>query len=671
MQIGVDIGGTFTDLVLSDAGRLVIHKRLSTPANPARAMVAGLAAISPDGLAAVRSVSHGSTVATNAILERKGARTALITTAGFKDLLFIGRQDRPDLYALEPRLPPPLVPRDLCFEVPERLDFTGKVDTPLDLRALDEVLACLAEQQVEAIAVCLLYSYINPAHEQAIKARALQRGPWQEQQIALSSEVMPEFREYERASTAVLDAYVRPVMGRYLQRLENELPSSCVLRVMKSDGSVVSAARARAQAIQTALSGPAAGVIGAFHLASLAGYDQIITLDMGGTSTDVALCPGELVRRSDSKIDDLPLRKRVLDIVTIGAGGGSIARLDAGGALRVGPQSAGADPGPVAYGRGGDLVTVSDANLVLGRLDPAHFLGGDMTLHENAARAAVSTLAEQVELSLDAMALGVIDIANVNIDRAVRRVSIARGYDPRAFMLVAFGGAGPLHACEVAESLQMTRVLIPRYPGVLCALGLLVADVMLDYSRAVLQPVDGGTPGYLSQLVEDMTVQARAELTQEGIAGPQIRFTPLLDMRYAGQAYELTIPADFSQDQTAEALAAAFHEQHFASYGHAIPGWEVQVVNVRLEATGIVAKPAILVEPVVANEGANALLGQKQAVYRGGAGMIALYDRERLLPGARFSGPAILFQLDATTFLPPGWSARVDGYRNLILERSP
>ena len=452
MLVGVDIGGTFTDLVVSVDGHLKIHKLLSTPANPAQAMLAGLEIITPGGLSALQQVSHGSTVATNAILERKGAKTALITTQGFRDLLFIGRQNRPQLYALQPQLPPPLIPRQWCYEIPERLDYTGAVLTALDTKALDHVLDDIAAQGIESVAVCFLYSYVNAAHEQIVKQRILERGLLQEWQVALSSDVLPEFREYERASTAALDAYVRPVMSRYLTTLEDRLNANdnhVSLRIMKSDGGVMSAGRARQQAVQTALSGPAAGVIGAFHIAKLAGYDQIITLDIGGTSTDVAICPGMPIRRPESEIDGLPLRIRLLDIETIGAGGGSIARLDAGGALRVGPESAGSTPGPICYGRGGSTITVSDANAVLGRLDPDHFLGGSMTLDLNGAQTP-STVWRRYALKPEAAAVGIIDIANVSIDRAVRRVSVARGYDPRDFTLLAFGGAGPLHACEVA-----------------------------------------------------------------------------------------------------------------------------------------------------------------------------------------------------------------------------
>jgi N-methylhydantoinase A len=649
MFAGVDIGGTFTDLVLSVDGTLKIHKLLSTPGNPAEAMLNGLTAVGAlDGA----RVSHGSTVATNAILERKGARTALITTRGFRDILAIGRQNRPVLYALQPQLAPPLIPTKWCYEVPERLDHTGAELMPLDMDVLDAVLDQMALERIESVAVCFLYSYVNPAHEWAVRDRILERGVLQAWQISLSSEVLPQFREYERASTVALDAYVRPVMSRYLSKLEEALPKKSRLLVMKSDGGVVSAVTAREQAVQTALSGPAAGVIGAFHIAQLAGFDHIITFDMGGTSTDVALCPGFPARRSDAEIDGLPLRIRVIDIETIGAGGGSIARLDSGGALRVGPESAGADPGPIVYGRGGQQITVSDANALLGRLDPDHFLGGQMALDLDSANKVMRKLAKKMNRSVEAASQGVIDVANVNIDRAVRRVSIARGYDPRNFTLMAFGGAGPLHACAVADRLEMPRVLIPRYPGVLCAFGLLVADVLRDYSQTVLQTVRNGELNGVRDLFKTLMGQARSDLRHEGIQAAAMTFVPSLDMRYVGQSFELNVP--FGDD-----IIGAFHAAHESRYGHAMRDRAVEVVNVRLQAVGTVEKPIIEPEPVGAYS--DTPLQEKNG--------LKLYDRDSLPPGSRFDGPALVFQLDSTTYIAPGWTAQVDGYRNLIMER--
>jgi N-methylhydantoinase A len=650
---GVDIGGTFTDLVLSADGQLHIHKLLSTPSDPSLAMLAGLREIliqtlGSDDLTLLEHVAHGSTVATNAILERKGARAALITTQGFRDLLLIGRQNRPELYALHPTLPPPLIPRERSFEVPERLDFTGKVLTPLDIDALDSVIDQIAalSPPVESVAVCLLYCFVNPAHEHAIRDRMIERNcNWK---IILSSDVLPEFREYERASAAALEAYVRPVMSRYIARLQSVLPVP--LRIMKSDGGAMDAAKVESQAIQTALSGPAAGVIGAYHLAKLAGDDQIITLDMGGTSTDVALCPGELVRRQESSVDGLPLRIRLLDIETVGAGGGSIARVDAGGALRVGPESAGADPGPIIYGRGGQQITVSDANAMLGRLNPARFLGGQMTLRLEPAQQAIRTLATQINKSVNEVALGVLAIANANIERAVRRVSVERGYDPRDFTLVAFGGAGGLHACDVAERLDMRRVLIPRYPGVLCAFGLLVADVTRDYSRSVLSLVDHVVWQRIQSTASELMQLATAEFYADGFNTPETLALNLsLDMRYQGQAYELSIPVDI---EAAIFDPEWFHSVHERTYGFGLRDRAIEAVNVRVQAVGLTQKPVI--QPEAVHE--QMLTGRE-------------FEREELTPGSTFDGEALVYQLDSTLYVKAGWRAEVDAYRNLVLTR--
>ncbi len=657
MRAGVDIGGTFTDLALIEAGRLKIHKLLSSPARPERSMLAGLEAIAPGGMRALSQIAHGSTVATNAILERKGARAALLTTAGFRDLLFIGRQDRPSLYAIHPSIPPPLIPRERCFEVVERLDYRGNVLEALDMTALDRALDRLAAAKVDCVAVCLLFSYVDPRHERLVKERILERGILREDwQVALSSDVLPEFREYERASTVALEAYVRPVMSRYIGTLEAALPAGASLRIMKSDGGVMRAERVRRQAIHTALSGPAAGVMGAFHLARLAGYDKIITLDMGGTSTDVALVAGAPQPRPESTIDGLPTRARSLDIETIGAGGGSLARVDAGGALRVGPESAGANPGPVVYGLGGQQATLSDANAILGRLDSAHFLGGAMPLDLAAGERALNTLARQAGLSLQETAQGVVDIANVHIDRAIRRVSIARGHDPREFTLAAFGGAGPLQACEAAARLEIPRVLVPETPGVLCALGLLIADVAVDFSQSVMQAATSETLAELRAAETTLLARARAELEREAIAEADMLFAVTLDMRYEGQAYELSIPFG-------AAATEAFHAAHEAAYGHAMRWRNVEIVNLRARGTGKIDKPRF--EPAPIETRAAQPFGEKTTAH----GAIRLYRRDDLLPGAAFAGEALVFQLDSTTYLPPGWRAHVDGYRNLILER--
>lgn len=659
MQVGVDIGGTFTDLVLNDNGQLKIHKLLSSPHNPAESMLKGLDTITPGGIAELTQVAHGSTVATNAILERKGAKIALITTQGFRDVLSIGRQNRPVLYALHPTVPQPLIPREQCYEVPERLDHQGKVLTSLDMNALDAILDQIASENVDSIAVCFLFSYVNAKHEQAVKKRILARGIVSDEwQVVLSSDVLPEFREYERTSTVALEAYVRPIMSRYITQLENELPKTASLRIMKSDGGVMRAKRVREQAINTALSGPAAGVMGAYYVSKLAGYDQIITLDMGGTSTDVALIAGKPEPRPESTIDNLPLRIRMLDIGTIGAGGGSIARVDAGGAMRVGPESAGANPGPVVYGGGGQQITVSDANAILGRLDADHFLGGAMSLDMNAGHQAMQRLAKQINFDEVETAKGVIDIANVNIDRAVRRVSIARGHDPRDFTLVAFGGAGPLHACEIAQQLDIPRVLVPHTPGVLCALGLLVADVAVEYSQAVMRLATRNTIAQLRAQQSELMSIAKHDLEQEGIHEDNMVFHISLDVRYEGQAYELTVP--FGRN-----IIQAFHEIHELTYGHAMLDRRVEIVNMRLNGTGIIDK--VTFNAVDAKQSKATPFDEKISPL---GGTIKLYHRNDLRAGAEFEGEALVFQLDSTTYIPAGWMARVDGYMNLILEKS-
>jgi len=659
MQVGVDIGGTFTDLVLNDNGHLKIHKLLSSPHNPAESMLKGLDAITLGGIPALTQVAHGSTVATNAILERKGAKIALITTQGFRDVLFIGRQHRPVLYALHPTVPQSLIPREHCYEVSERLDHKGKVLTSLDVNALDTVLDEIAKEEVDSIAVCFLFSYVNPKHEQAVKKRILTRGIVSDEwQIVLSSDVLPEFREYERTSTVALEAYVRPIMSRYITQLEDELPKKASLRIMKSDGGVMRANRVREQAINTALSGPAAGVMGAYYVSKLAGYDQIITLDMGGTSTDVALIAGKPEPRPESTIDNLPLRIRMLDIGTIGAGGGSIARVDAGGAMRVGPESAGANPGPVVYGGGGQHVTVSDANAILGRLDSEHFLGGTMSLDMKAGHQAMQKLATQINFDEVETAKGVIDIANVNIDRAVRRVSIARGHDPRDFTLVAFGGAGPLHACEVAQQLDIPRVLVPHTPGVLCALGLLVADVAVEYSRSVMRLATRNIIAKLRAKQSELMSIGKRDLEQEGIHEDNMVFKISLDLRYEGQAYELNVP--FGRN-----IIQAFHEIHELTYGHSMQDRRIEIVNMRLNGTGIIDK--VTFNAVVAEPSHATPFDEKDSPL---GGVIKLYNRDDLNVGAEFAGEALVFQLDSTTYIPSGWLARVDGYMNLILEKS-
>jgi len=654
--LGVDIGGTFTDFVLVEDGRITVYKRPTTPDDPSRALLAGVQDLN---LSPHADVVHGSTIATNALLERRGARTALITTRGFADVLAIGRQDRPDLYALVPQKPEPLVPAAWRFEVDERVAADGTVLEALTPACAAAVAERIRAEGIESVAICLLFSFLHPEHEQLL-AETL-RG---HASVSLSSEILPEYREYERTSTTVINAYVAPLVDRYLERVEAGLDGRR-LRIMQSNGGVINAATARREAARTALSGPAGGAVGAFHVARLAGYEHIITFDMGGTSTDVALFPGDIVYTREATIAGLPLRLPIVDVHTVGSGGGSIARVDAGGALQVGPESVGADPGPACYGKG-DLPATSDANLVLGRLHPEHFLGGQMALYPDRAREALTRLAADMHVDTPKQAAwGVIRVANATMERAIRAISVERGHDPRTFTLVPFGGAGPLHACALAEALGIPRILVPRTPGVLSALGMTVADLVKDYSQAVMAGEDVLTGAALVTIFSALEARARDDLLAEGITPENMTFERALDMRYRGQSHELTVP------QPADGgWADAFHAAHARRYGHSHPGEPLEIVNARLRATGRGVKPAI--EPLAPGgpDASGAVLGEGLAWFSpDGPAAVTYYQRDRLLAGNRIPGPAIIFQLDTTTIIEPGWHAVVDQWGNLLVSR--
>ncbi len=683
-RVGVDTGGTFTDFVwLDDDGRLQAYKRLSSPQDPAIAILSGVQLL---GVPQDASVVHGSTVATNALLERRGARTALITTAGFADILAIGRQNRPGLYDLVPRKPEPLIPREWRYEVNERVTARGEVRTPLDRESLAPILTQMAEEGIESVAVCLLFSFLYPEHEQLIleatekwfneKKRDLESAS-ADIHISLSSEVLPEYREYERTATTVINAYVAPLMGRYLSKLDVGLGRRH-LTVMQSNGGIISAATAGKIAARTVLSGPAGGVVGARHIAGLAGYEALITFDMGGTSTDVALCPGQLPTTARGEIAGLPLRLPIIDIHTVGAGGGSLAYVDAGHALHVGPQSAGADPGPACYGRlaidpqperaDQDFnlrATTTDANLILGRLDRMNFLGGEMLLDLDAARSEMLLLATRMGVkSAEEAAWGVIQVANATMERAIRRISVERGHDPRQFALVAYGGAGPLHACELAQNLQIPTVLVPIVPGVLSALGMLVAAPTKDYSQTVMREVvsvDKHLDGWLEAKFDAMAERAVAEMLAEGFTAVSIIRQQSLDMRYVGQSHELTIP--YEKDD----IVFAFHTAHAKRFGYQRPDVQVEIVTLRLSVVVPVQPPPLKKETFVAENIDTAVVGKKSVWFEGEWWPAILYDRGKLRPDHQFSGPAVVFQYDSTTVIPPHWQASVDDFRNLIL----
>jgi N-methylhydantoinase A len=606
-------------------------------------------------------------VATNAVLERRGARTALITTRGFRDVLAIGRQTRPELYALEPERPPPLVPDDLRFEVRERLDYGGKVLDALDATEVERVLDRLARKKVESLAVCLLFSFLNPAHERIVRDAARRRGI----PCSASFEVLPEYREYERTSTTVLNAYVAPVMERYLSRLSDGLRRNGTrrLRVMQSNAGSADAKASGALAVRTVLSGPAGGVAGAFRVAKEAGAGRIITLDMGGTSTDVCLCDGAVPFTADSTIGGLPVRIPTVDVHTVGAGGGSIARLDAGGALRVGPESAGADPGPACYGKG-DQPAVTDAHVVLGRLLPDRFLGGRMTLDAKASERALRPIARAYGNDVIAAAASVVRVANVSMEGALRVISVERGHDPRRFALVAFGGAGPLHACELADALSIPRVLVPRHPGVLSAFGMAAAPVVHDEAQALLSPVrdDAAFARRLARAFERLERSARRELSRQGYER-RVRVTRAIDLRYAGQSYELTVPVGATLSTAG--FLRSFHREHKRRYGHAEPSRAVEsvAVRVRAEAPGVLPKEG----PGRAQARARAQASpveRRPVWFDGRMRRTDVFDRDWLRPGDRLRGPALVLQLDATTVLPPGWSGTVHPGGTLVLERT-
>jgi N-methylhydantoinase A len=671
--IGIDVGGTFTDFVVLDGTGLRVHKVPTTPADQSQAIVAALVALGIDPQEFQVQIVHGMTVATNALLERKGARTALLTSGGFADLLVIGRQNRPQLYHLVQARPPSLVADGLRLEVDERVDAAGNAITPLDEAAVLRAAAQLVAAQAESLAIVFLFAFRNAAHER--RAAALIRDQLPDLPISLSSEILPEYREVERTATTVINAYVQPLVARYLRRLAQALAGSGV-RIMQSNGGAIGLEQAAEQAARLVLSGPAGGVVGAIDLARqalLGEAPHLITFDMGGTSTDVALCPGIVPTTAESMIGDLPLRLPIIDIHTVGAGGGSVAFVDAGGALRVGPRSAGAVPGPACYGRGGQEATVTDANLVLGRLDAEGFLGGtgEISLDVDAAWRVLSELGAQLGLGAEAAALGVVQIANAVMEQALRRVSVERGYDPRRFALFPFGGAGPLHACELAGALGVRQILVPPFPGVLSAYGMLVADVVHDAAQTILLPAerlhDDVTP--LAATYAQLEQQVRAVLAQEGFADPQVQAS--LDLRYRGQSYELTVPLELPLSvASVTAATEAFHAAHAQRYGYAMPDEPVTVVTLRVAGHGPGARPELPRQLLGEANASAALIGRRAVWFAADAPMqTPIYHRDKLNAGNQLIGPAIVLQYDATVVVAPGWSGRVDALGNLWLER--
>jgi N-methylhydantoinase A len=655
MRIAIDTGGTFTDCVFVRDGAPQILKVFSTPADPSHAILEAIRKVAP---AAAPEIRHGTTVGTNTLLERKGARVAFVTTAGFEDTIAIGRQARQHLYDWLATPEPPLVPTELRFGVAERVSAEGKILQATREQELTELRERVRAAAPEAIAISLLFSFTEPANERVVAEALEALGV----PISVSHQILPEFREYERASTVVVNAYLAPRMGRYIGELETaveaEFPGGRLL-VMQSSGGIVSARVAARQPVRTVLSGPAGGVVGAFYVARLAGFEKIISFDMGGTSTDVALVDSAGPRASsESQVSGMPIGVPMLDIHTVGAGGGSLAQFDSGGALRVGPQSAGADPGPICYGRG-TQTTVTDANLALGRLDPDFFLGGGVKL--DAERAARYMDAERGGLpSVETFALGIVRLAEAAMEKAIRVISVERGHDPREFTLVAFGGAGPLHACALARALRIPRVLVPQMPGALSALGILISDTIKDHSRTVMLPPETAR---LERHFEELERLGHEEMRAEGLHAASQRS---VDLRYAGQGFELNVPLDARTNN--RELLRRFHAAHRQRYGYADEQRPVEAVNVRVRLVAAAKAPALPRKRTNPGNGKQAIVKTGSAIFESKRMRTPLYQRRLLRAGDKFRGPAIIAEYSATTVLPPGCVASVDRYNNIVIE---
>jgi len=660
LRVAIDTGGTFTDCVYLADGELRVLKLFSTPADPALAVLEALKRIADAEIVEVR---HGTTVATNAMLERKGARVAFVTTAGFEDTIAIGRQTRARLYDWFAPIPICIVPRELCFGVPERVSAEGKIlRSPTD-EEISALVNAIRISEAESVAISLLFSFANPETEQRIESalRTLNLP------ISVSHRILPEFREYERASTTVVNAYLAPLMGSYLRHLEQSVTvrnQASRVSVMQSSGGIIPAHLAAQEPVRTVLSGPAGGVIGACRMAQLAGFERIIGIDMGGTSTDVFLSgstsEGAQLTR-ESIVAGVPIGIPMLDIHTVGAGGGSIARFDAGGMLRVGPESAGADPGPICFGRG-TQPTVTDANLILGRLDASSFLGGGVALDRSRAE---PILHEQKGplTSVEDFASGIVRVVETHMENAIRVISIERGYDPREFTLVAFGGGGPLHACTLARSLRISTVFIPAMPGALSAVGILLADTVRDYSRTVMLP--GESIHELEPIFIELEARGLEEFAAEGLEGTAHRS---IDIRYRRQGYELNLVYD---PNAPEQSIAAFHQLHQQRYGFSDSEKPVEIVNLRLRMVSKGEPYTPRLRELIPGDGSTARYAERIIVFDGMPHSSRIYKREALVPGDTIQGPAMITEYTSATLLPPDCSARVDGYSNLILAIAP
>ncbi len=674
-RVTVDTGGTFSDFVyLNEAtGGVSIAKVASTPDDPSRAIIQGIEGLLAEGVAPddIAFFCHGTTVGTNALLEGKGARTGLLVTQGFRAIYPVGEQSRPygpAIFDVMFDKPAPLVPQSRTGEVAERVDARGRVLRPLDEAALRDTIRALKALGVESIAVCLLFSFLHPAHEARVREIIAEEMP--ACSVSLSCEVLPQIREYFRLSTTVINAYLQPILARYIGELDARLSAARITTrqkyIMQSNGGTATFAAAARKAVTTVLSGPAGGVTAGAALCRMTGFNNIITFDMGGTSCDVALIrDGEPLLASRGKIEGRDLAVPMMDINTVSAGGGTITRLDRFGTLQVGPDSAGAAPGPACYGRGGTAPTITDCNLLLGLLSPDNFLGGRMRLDEAAARAAVETVARPLGMDAPAAADGIVRIIDVKMAEAIKAISTMRGHDLRDFMLLAFGGAGPVHAARIARDLGMAGVIVPLYPGVFSAIGLMMSNVKHDYIQSKMDPIAAVAAADVEAIFTRLATQAAADLRADGFAEAQIGIERALDMRYAGQGYEITVPCDGSIDLVR--LRASFDARHQAMFGHNAPEEPVEIVSYRVRGIGKVPPVALPRFSRAGTRLADALRTTRQVRFGGEAVDCPVYQRGKLDVGLAFSGPAVLDQLDCTTVICPGQVARVDEWKNLIV----
>lgn len=674
-RIGVDTGGTFTDvaLIAEDTGDILVTKVPSTPENSAIGVMDGVKQILSENNIPTDNVSfftHGSTVATNTLLERKGAKTALITTKGFKDILEIGRQTRPDLYNFRARRPEPLIPRNLRWEIDERINAQGKITKDFHREEINNIIEMIREDNIESLVICLINSFLNDENEVKLKDMLAEEFP--DLSITISADILPEIKEYERTSTVTVNGYVMPKMNFYLRNLEKSIKDYGIpseLYIMQSNGGIITTDTAVEQPVRTVLSGPAGGVISGTDVAGQTGIGNLITIDMGGTSLDAALIDDkEPQYTTNSQINDFPINVPMVEMHTIGSGGGSIAWIDSGGALRVGPHSAGADPGPVCYGKGGTEPTVSDANAILGRLNPDSILGGKMKMNlEDARNAVEEKIAEPLGLSVEEAAEGILKVVNANMVRGIRVVSVEKGHDTRDFSLLAFGGAGPLHAVDIARELESKNVIVPLNPGINCATGMLIADVRHDYVNSFISTTSSIDYDQLNQSLKALENVARETLKKQGFDDDRSKINHSIDLRYVGQAYDINVELE-EADADESALDKAiqkFHEIHEKIYGFSRTGEKLETVNIRVSSFGLIEK---LESKKLEAASDDVPYTTRDVYFDGEFYETKIYQRSDFYQDYVFDGPAVIEQLDSTVVIYPNQTAEVDVYGNLIIE---